>query len=151
MRAGELIRLEFSTEFLDWENREIIIPKWLAKNRKERRIPMDDRLYEILRRLEAGRNERQPGRGRTWKDTEKVQAKFTRDRVFVTTANTPLQRTNLYRTFIRCCEKAKIETRTYDADGRLLTHVDLHSLRRTFITEAISNGGDPGTVQAVPC
>src|SRR5205823_5663967 len=82
-----------------------------------------------------------------WRDTQKVLAKFTRERVFVNTANTPLQRTNLYRTFLRCCAKAGIETKTYDGDGRPVSHVDLHSLRRTFITEAISNGADPGTVQ----
>ena len=147
MRASELIRLEYSSEFLDWDNREIIIPKWLAKNRQARRIPMDDRLYEILRRREKEREQRAPGRGRTWNDTQKVIGKFTRDRIFVTTANTPLQRTNLYRTFIRCCRKAGIEVRTCDGEGRVLSHVDLHSLRRTFITEAISNGGDPATVQ----
>lgn len=147
MRASELIRLEFSSEFVDWKNREILIPKWLAKNRQARRIPMDDRLYEILRRRETEREQREPGRGRTWNDTRKVIDKFTRDRIFITTANTPLQRTNLYRTFIRCCKKAGIEVRTYDHEGRLLSHVDLHSLRRTFITEAISNGGDPATVQ----
>jgi len=146
-RASELIRLEFTPEFIDWENRELIYPKRLAKNHKEKRVPMDDHLYDIIRKQEAGRKDRQPGKGRTWKDTQKVLAKFTRDRVFVNTANTPLQRTNLYRTFLRCCKKAKIETRTFDAEGNLLTHVDLHSLRRTFITEAISNGADPGTVQ----
>jgi integrase len=148
-RVSELARLEFTHEFLDWENREVIIPKWLSKNHVERRIPMDDHLYEILRRLDRDRETRQPGRGRNKRDTEKVKAKFTRDRIFVTTEDTPLQRTNLYRTFMRCCKKAGIETRTYDGEGRLLTHVDLHSLRRTFTTDAISNGADPGTVQQI--
>lgn len=146
-RASELIQMEFSPEFVDWTNRELIIPKRITKKRREKRVPMDDHLFDILQQLDQERHQRKPGRGRTWKDTQKVIAKFTKTRIFVTTANTPLQRTNLYRTFIRCCEKAGIETRTYDEDGELLTHVDLHSLRRTFITEAISNGADPATVQ----
>jgi integrase len=147
MRVSELARLEFTGEFLDWDNREIIVPKWLSKNRVERRIPIDDHLFEIIQNQEAWRLNREPGRGRNKRDTAKVQAKFTRDRIFVTTENTQLQRTNLYRTFIRCCEKAEIPTKSYDMEGRLLTHVDLHSLRRTFITDAISNGSDPATVQ----
>jgi integrase len=147
LRASELIALEFTPEFIDWENREIVIPKRITKNRREKRVPMDDRLHDIIKAREQTRMEREPGKGKTWTDTQKVLKKFTRSHVFVTTANTPLQRTNLYRTLMRCCKKAAIETRTYDANGDLYTHVDLHSLRRTFITEAISNGADPGTVQ----
>ena len=37
--------------------------------------------------------------------------------------------------------------RTYDSEGRLVEHVDIHSLRRTFATEAISSGADPKSVQ----
>src|SRR5262249_17243586 len=62
LRKSELAGLQFTPEFLDWESREIIVPDWLAKNGVARRIPMDDRLHDILRRLEAGRMDRQPGR-----------------------------------------------------------------------------------------
>ena len=50
---------------------------------------------------------------------------------------------------MRCCEKARIQTRTYDAEGRLTEHVDLHSLRRTFATDAITNGADPKSIQEI--
>src|SRR5262249_39549068 len=51
LRKGELAGLQFTPEFLDWENREVIVPAWLAKNGVQRRIPMDDGLHEILKRL----------------------------------------------------------------------------------------------------
>jgi Phage integrase family len=54
---------------------------------------------------------------------------------------------NIYRAFIRYCEAAAVEYRTYDETGRLILHVDIHSLRRTFATDLIMNGTDPKTVQ----
>ncbi len=148
LRKSELAGLQFTGEFLNWEAREIIVPGWLAKNGVERRIPMDDRLHDIIRRLEAGRNDRQPGKGRGRVSAEQVKARFTRDHIFVTTENTPLDhKGNLWRTFVSSLEKANIERQTFGPDGRLTEHVDLHSLRRTFATSLIVGGADPKTVQ----
>lgn len=149
MRASELIALEFTPEFLDWPVREITIPGWLAKSGKARRVPMDDRLYQILRDLEAGREARQPGKGRGPITAARVQKRFTRDRIFTTTQNTPLNRNGLYRAFLRCCKAASVEVRTMDGQGREVAHVDLHSLRRTFTTLAIGAGADPAAVQQI--
>ncbi len=146
MRESELASLEFFD--LDFASREIMVRADSTKNRTGRRIPMEDRLYILLRQLEADRNARQPGRGRSRRDTERTRARFSRNHVFVTGQNTPLDhRGNLYRAFKSCCKKANIQTRTYDAEGRLIEHVDIHSLRRTFATEAISSGADPKSVQ----
>lgn len=148
LRKSELAGLQFSGEFLNWEAREIIMPAWLAKNGASRRIPMDDGLYAILKRLEAGRMDRRPGQGRGRTGTAQVQARFTRDHIFVTTQNTPLDsKGNLWRAFVGCLKRAGIERQTFSPDGRLLEHVDLHSLRRTFATSLIVSGADPKTVQ----
>jgi site-specific recombinase XerD len=48
---------------------------------------------------------------------------------------------------MRCCSRAGIETTTHDSEGRLVEHVDVHSLRRTFVTNLIVNGADPKSVQ----
>ena len=45
------------------------------------------------------------------------------------------------------CQRGGIQTQTYDASGKLLEHVDLHSTRRTFATEMVRLGADPKTVQ----
>jgi integrase len=148
LRKGELAGLQFTPEFLDWEAREVIVPGWVAKNGVGRRIPMDAGLYEVLRRLEAGRAERRPGKGRGRICAAQVQARFTRDHVFVTTENTPLDhKGNLWRAFVGCLARAKIDRKTFGRDGRVLEHVDLHSLRRTFATSLIVSGADPKTVQ----
>jgi integrase len=148
LRKGELVGLRFTPEFLDWESHEVVVPDWLAKNGVARRIPMDDQLVGIVRRLEVARRDRKPGKRRGRVSLERVQARFTQDHVFVTTQNTPLDhKGNLYRAFMRCLALASIPPRTFDANGRLREHVDLHSLRRTFATNLIVNGADPKTVQ----
>jgi integrase len=148
LRKSELAGLQFSGEFLDWESREIIIPDWLAKNGVSRRIPMDDRLHGIIRRLEDGRAARQPGKGRGRIGTAQVQARFSRDYIFVTTENTPLDhKGNLWRAFVGCLKRAGIDRQSFGPDGRVLEHVDVHSLRRTFATSLIVAGADPKTVQ----
>jgi integrase len=48
---------------------------------------------------------------------------------------------------MRCCGLAEIPTKTPDAEGRLVEHADLHSLRRTFAASLISSGADPKSVQ----
>jgi integrase len=148
LRKSELAGLQFTPEFLDLEAREIIVPAWLSKNGVQRRIPMDDGLYEIVRRLDAGRAGRRPGKGRGHIAAALVQARFTRDHVFVTKDNTPLDhKGNLWRAFTKCLKRAGIERQTLGPDGRELEHVDLHSLRRTFATSLIVGGADPKTVQ----
>jgi len=49
--------------------------------------------------------------------------------------------------FLRYCEVAGIPTATQDAEGRVIEHVDVHALRRTFATNLIVAGEDPETVR----
>jgi integrase len=80
--------------------------------------------------------------------TARVRSKFSRDHVYVTTQNTPLTHpTSLYHAFIRCCRRAGIEVKTFDAEGLPAEHVDLHSLRRSFATNLIVSGADPTFVR----
>jgi integrase len=146
MRAMELAYLLFTD--IDWKAREILVRPDRAKNHRERRIPIDDGLWDILCRQRDAAGIRQPGRGKSATLTAMVQWRFSQGHVFVTGQNTPLtHRAGLYRTFIRCCKAAEILTRTVDADGREIDHVDLHSLRRTFATKLIESGADPKSVQ----
>jgi integrase/recombinase XerD len=148
MRKEELANLRFTD--IDWESKELIVRGFIAKNRRERRVPIDDGLLSILRRQAEEAPKRQPGKGRTPKITELVRQRFTREHVFVTTQNTPLtHRSGVYHAFMRCCKLAGFQTKTFDAEGKLVEHVDLHSLRRTFATDAITNGADPKSVQEI--
>src|SRR5207248_5874614 len=109
---------------------------------------IDARLWEILLRQRDGRTAREPALGQTPAITERLRARFTREHVFVTRSNTPLDhRSTLWRTFLRYCEKAGIVTGTADAEGRVVEHLDIHSLRRTYATNLIANGADPKSVQ----
>ena len=68
----------------------------------------------------------------------------------MTTQNTPLtHRSGVYEAFLRCCKLANIPTKTVDSEGRLVEHVDVHSLRRTLATNAIVHGADPKSVQEI--
>ncbi len=88
------------------------------------------------------------GKGKTRKITRLVQRKLTRDHVFVSNENTPLtHRSGLYHAFMRCCARAGIQTKTLDHEGKVVEHVDVHSLRRTFASDLILNVADPKTVQ----
>ena len=145
LRFEELQDLKFSN--LDWTGREVVIRVGVAKNHIGRRIPMDDDLYAILRQLEADRPLRNPGCNSNAKIDRRIKALFTKDHVFTTTQNTPLRHRNVYRTYMASCKRAAIETRTYDQDGELVEHVDIHSLRVTFATEAITSGSGPKSVQ----
>jgi integrase len=146
LRRSELTSLTFND--IDWQGRELIVRGEVAKNHRERRIPIDDGLWDILKRQEAGRKDRKPGKGKTARVTEQIRERFTRDHVFVTVTNTPLdQRSNLYVTFIRWCKKAGIPTKTVNAAGRVVEHVDIHSFRRTFATNLIVGGADPESVR----
>jgi integrase len=145
MRYAEVRELRFTD--LDWTNREIIIRAGVAKNHRERRIPMDDRLYQILAERLAQRDQRQPGRGVTPKQDAQIKARFTKDHVFTGALCTPLSHAMLYRSFHLSCKRSGIEALTLDSQGREVEHLDLHSLRVTFATEQIENGSDPKTVQ----
>jgi integrase len=146
LRKAELASLTFGD--VDWDNREVIIRGGVAKNHRERRLPIENGLWDILRRQEAGRGSREAGPGLTPERTEQIRARFTRDHVFVSKANTPLdQKSALYRAFLCCCDRAEIQIATRDAEGRCVEHVDLHSLRRTFATNLITSGADPETVR----
>jgi integrase/recombinase XerD len=146
MRKTELASLRFSD--VDFTNAELRVRGTVAKNRRDRVIPLDRGLLEIFRKQEAGRATRQPGTGKTAELTEQTQARFSRDHVFVTTGCTPLtHRSSLYSRFMQFCGKAGIQTHTYDGEGRLIEHIDLHSCRRTFATALITGGADPKSVQ----
>ncbi|HKI36066.1 MAG TPA: tyrosine-type recombinase/integrase [Gemmataceae bacterium] len=143
IRLAELVYLTFDD--IDWESRELVVRAHKAKGKRERRIPIDDGLWDILKRLDAGRSERKPSalvfNGRPLSEL------FSTRHVFVTRQGTPLGRTAVYKALVRYCGKAGIPLETCDAEGLPLEHVDVHSLRRTFATELIVNGADPKSVQ----
>jgi integrase len=60
MRAGELRSLRFTD--IDWTNRQIVVQRYNAKSRCERRIPIDDGLHDILERQASVK--RNPGSSR---------------------------------------------------------------------------------------
>jgi integrase len=146
LRRGELAALTFRD--IDWEARELVVRGGVAKNHRERRVPIDSGLWDILKRQEAGRESRQPGKGRTRRIRAAISARFSREHVFVSPLGVPLINDSVtLRPFLSCCEKAKVQVKTLDAEGRVVEHVDVHSLRRTFATNLIANGADPKTVQ----
>ncbi len=143
MRLSELISLTFDD--IDWESRELVIRAHRAKGRRERRLPIDDGLWDVLKRKEAERADRKPS-------TRLVRGvalaeRFSVRHIFVSRNCVPLVRTTVYMTLLRCCGKAGIAVETFDGEGLPLEHVDVHSLRRTFATDLIVNGTDPRTVQ----
>ncbi len=125
MRQNELASLRIGD--IDDDAREVIVQRGIAKNHCARRIPVDDRLWEILCAHREGRGEQ--------------------ERVFLNKRGKPLERGPVYRAFLRCCNRAGIQARTVDAEGREIDHLDVHSLRKTFATNLIVNGADPKTVQ----
>jgi integrase len=144
VRKMELVSLEWRD--IDTEAREIILRKGITKNGKARRIPIDAGLWEIL--VRRRREPRAPGSGKTAAITKRVQERFTREHVFTTTESTPLaNRRSIYGAFVRCCKLAGIERQAVDADGKEISHLDIHSFRRTFATNLITGGTDPKTVQ----
>ena len=146
LRKAELAGLTFQD--IDWEGRELIVRSAAAKNHRERRIPIDTGLWEIVCRQRDERAARRPGVGQTPARTAQILERFSKEHVFVSKANTPLDhRSNLYHAFLRCCEAGNVQTKTCDTDGHVIEHVDVHSLRRTFATNMITNGGDPESLR----
>lgn len=146
LRKMELANLLFTD--IDWEAREIVVRATLTKNSTDRRIPIDEILYEILLYQRKEASKRKPGKWANQKTTEQIKERFSKKRVFVTTTNTPLGN-NIYRSFIAICKKCDISTQTTDAKGNVIEVVVLHSLRHSFATDLIRNGADPKTVQSL--
>lgn len=140
MRLDELVELTFAD--VDFEGRAIKIRANVAKSRKAREIPLDDETYTTIADLRDKAKGREPVPGKTDKLTEQQKAKFSRDHVFVTNANTPW-RNNLLRRFYSCCKRAGID------DAHRRGAVDIHSLRVSFATLSLDNGANPKAVQAV--
>jgi integrase len=143
MRLRELCRLTFDD--IDWEAREIIVRPHKAKGKRERRIPIDDGLWDVLKRQEAGRPARKPSE--RWAFGRPLRGRFSDRHVFVGRESTPFSGSTVYQSFMHYCRKAGVVTEALDAEGLLLEHVDVHSLRRTFATDLIVNGTDPKSVQ----
>lgn len=144
VRKMELANLLFTD--VDWKLREVIIRASYSKNSGERRIPIDDRLFEIMLQQKEDAKYRKPGKWANKETTERIRERFTQQHVFVTTANTPLGG-NVYREFKASCKRAGINLTTNDSEGRILEVICLHSTRHTFASNLILNGADPRSVQ----
>ena len=131
---------------VDWKSQELIVRAGYSKNRRERRIPLDSRLFDIMVRQKDMAKLREPGSWSDKKTTERIRERFSKQHVFVTTANTPLGG-NIYREFKASCKRAGITTTTTDSSGKVIEVVSLHSTRHTFASNLILNGADPRSVQ----
>jgi len=143
-RKSELANSLFTD--VDWTLRELVIRASYAKSSRARRIPIDDRLFEIMLRQRENAQQRLPGKWSDQRTTDRIRELFTKQHVFVTTANTPLGG-NVYREFRSSCKRAGINMTTKDAEGRVVEAVCLHSTRHTFASNLILNGADPRSVQ----
>jgi integrase len=140
LRLKELADLRFSD--IDVERQTLTVRAEVAKSKKAREIPLDDALLAMLVELKGRAGERQPVAGKTEAETVDQAARFSRDHVFVTTANTP-HRSGLLKLFYGACKRAGID------DAGSGGSVDLHSLRVSFTTLALENGASPKAVQAI--
>ena len=131
---------------MDWNLKELIVRASNSKSRRERRIPIDNRLFDIIVGQKENANRRQPGKWADAKTTKRIGELFTKRHIFVTTANTPLGG-NIYREFMKACIRAGVITSTADGDGKIVEVVSLHSTRHTFASNLILNGADPRSVQ----
>ena len=140
MRSSEVVELRFAD--IDFEQRIITVRPSQAKSHKAREIPIKDELFAQLVRLREEARHREPVDGYTPELTQRQHVRFTREHVFVTKANTPWNN-NLLTRFYACCKRAGIEIKGDRGD------VDIHSLRVTFTTLTLENGGRPKAVQAI--
>jgi len=107
----------------------------MAKNHKERVVPLMDSMLETIAGLEQQAENRQPvGYG---------ESRFSREYVFVTGHNTPWKRSNLLDRFYDVCEKAGIE------GAHCKESVDIHSLRVSYVTFSLNHGAKPKAVQEI--
>lgn len=140
VRKDELVNMKFAD--IDLDRQIVTVRAGIAKNHREREIPLDDTALAMLRELRDKAKNRQPVDGWTPKLTERQHANFSREHVFVTKANTPL-RNNLLTRFYAVCKRAGID------DAKTGGSVDIHSLRVSFTTLAIDGGASPKAVQAI--
>jgi integrase len=119
VRHRELTELLFTD--IDFAQGTITIRAEISKNHEERIIPIDDDTLGMLRILKA---------------------KATSNYVFVSSNGIPF-RNKLLERFYTVCKKAGIE------GGHRGGSVDIHSLRKTFITLAIDGGASPKAVQEI--
>ena len=112
LRHGELAALKFQD--VDYRRRVITVRSWVAKNHKEREVPLTDEMLEMIAGLEQQAENRQVVPG--------SKARLSREHVFVTGHNSPWSRTSLLRWFYIVCEKAGIE------GAHPKGSVDIHSL-----------------------
>lgn len=131
---------------VDWQAQELIVRAGYSKNGRERRVPLDARLFEIMVQQKERAKHRRPGRWSDRKTNERILARFSKRHVFVSTANTPLGG-NVYRAFKSSCKRAGITTTKTDSNGVVVEVVSLHSTRHTFASNLILNGADPRSVQ----
>lgn len=139
-RLNELVEMRFND--IDWDRQTVTILPSTAKNHKARELPLDDELFAAIKELRAKAPERRPMPGPTPEHTKRLAARFSRDHVFVTKANTPWE-FNLLKRFRAICRRAGIE------DAIPGGAVDIHALRVSFATLAIDNGANPRAVQAL--
>jgi integrase len=140
IRRGELVGLVFGD--IDFARQTVTVRASAAKNHQAREIPLDDALLAMLAELREASQHRQRMPGRTSAQTEQQRRAFTRERVFVTHANTPLKN-NLLRRFYAVCRRASIEGAHFGGT------VDLHSLRVSSTTLMLEPGASPKAVQMI--
>lgn len=140
IRRSELVELTFKD--IDFQRKMLIIPASLAKSHKDREIPLDDTVFEMIIQLRDQAKRRVPVSGLTPAQTAKQAAKLSKEHIFVTKANTPL-RNNLLKRFYAVCKRAGIE------DAKPGGSVDIHALRVSFITLSLEHGGNPKAIQMI--
>jgi integrase len=140
IRRSELVGLTFHD--IDFERKVMTIPASMAKNHKEREIPLDDDVVAIMAGLRDGAKFRKPVDGLTVAQTARQAARFSKDHIFVSKANTPL-RNNLLKRFYATCKRAGIEGAQPGGS------VDIHALRVSFITLSLEHGGNPKAIQTI--